>query len=269
MRIRSLSAALAATALVLTAGCSNSSDVAGGDDPAPAAASADGAGSDGDALTPASFASTVAAAQSDATSAHVEMSMEIGGQSIEGTGDVAIAEDPDDVEMAMSMAAAGQDIDLIFTGGLVYLRLPAMTGEKWIKADPDDPTAQQLTGSFGQMKEQMDPSKGLEMLEGAITDVENTGETEQLDGVEAVRYDVTVDTAKLGDGSLGAGLPKEIVYSYWLGPDDLPRKVLFELTGAQAEMTYSDWGEPVDVEVPAKKDTMKLDQVPGLGALGG
>jgi hypothetical protein len=45
----------------------------------------------------------------------------------------------------------------------------------------------------------------------------------------------------------------------FVGPDNLPRRMVTELAGAETTIDYSKWGEPVDIKAPPAKDVSDQD----------
>lgn len=257
MRIRTIPTALAALALAMTAGCGSSADLADGDGGDASTASSQ-TGSGGGAkdegattLTSANFAEVLAGAQVEAQTAHMTMSIGAGGQKIAAEADVATDPDPDKTAMRMTMDMGGQDLEMILLKGTIYTKAPGMSGGKWMKISLDDAKGA-AAESFAQMRDSMDPAKSIESLKAALKTVEKTGETETIDGVEATRYDVVVDTSKIEgmDGAAAAQLPEEFTYQYWVGPDDLPRKVVVDMAQMPIEMSFTKWGEDLDIKAP-------------------
>ncbi|MFD1825089.1 MULTISPECIES: DUF6612 family protein [Mumia] len=256
MRTRTISAAVAALALALTAGCGSSADVAdGGDGGAGATPSTSSQGGSSDEgateLTSANFADTLGGAQTDARSAHMTISMEAAGQKIDAEADVITDSDPSKTAMRMTMDASGQSIEMTLVDGALYMKAPGMPEGKWMKLSLDA-AAGAAGESFGQLRDSMDPTKSIENLKDALKSVTATGQTETIDGVEASRYDVVVDTSKIAgmEAAAAAQLPAEITYEYWVGPDDLPRKVVMDVAQIPMEMTFTKWGEDVEITAP-------------------
>ncbi|WP_370616267.1 DUF6612 family protein [Mumia qirimensis] len=270
MRIRTLSTAVAALGLVLVAGCGSSADLVGdgSDSTQTSSTTSQGSGdvSEGTTtLTTANFAEVVSGAQTDARSTHMTMSMEVAGQSIEAQADVTTDTDPTKSAMRMTMDMGGQDVEMVLVDGVVYTKAPGMPEGKWMKIDLAD-AAGAAGGSFAQLRDSIDPAQSIKNLKDSLKDLKDTGETETLDGVEARRFDAVVDTSKLAGlpAAAGAQIPDEITYQYWVGPDNLPRKVVLEGLGTPMELTFSKWGEDVAVEAPPAADV-----VDGSSMLGG
>lgn len=214
-------------------------------------------GSDG-ALGTDDFAERVSSAQLEAGSAHLEGSFGGGGQEVELEGDVVVAEDPEEVALQVSVGVPGasQGFSMIVVDQTLYI--DQGQGGKYFQVDlddPSDPLAQQFSAAI----QGADPSAQIEALDEALISLEEVG-NETVDGVEATQYEATLDSAKLLDegafgeqppGSAGQ-LPKRLVYDILIGEDDLVRRFDFEVAGIASTFTFSDWGEPVDVQAPPK-----------------
>lgn len=271
MRTRTLAAAFAAVALAFTAGCGSVTDAAsGGDDTSSSSSSSskgdtsEGGSSDEGAtvLTTDNFADELSGAQVEAQTAHMTLSADVMGQSMEAQADVKTDADPANSAMSMTMDVAGQSIEMVMADGAIYMKAPGTPQDKWMKISLDDVSAAGGE-ALAEMRNSMDPAQAIKNLKDALKTVKDTGETETLDGVEAKRYDVTLDTAKIADmaGQDAASIPDEITYQYWVGPDNLPRKVVVDLAGMPMEMTFTKWGEDVDIAAPPADEVVDGSQM--------
>lgn len=268
MNVR-LKQTIAALALVLTAGTSLAA--CGGDDTAKAQGDSSSVGEKASTtLTKDNFFTEVAKAQQDAGTSHVEMAFGLAGQQIKASGDVSVAEDVADTKMAMTMSAGAQgDFDMRLVDGVFYMNMGPITQNKFAKIDLTD-TSNPIGKQFSGLLDSVDPAKQLQQLQGAITSFEQKGAAKKIDGVEATPYVVGVDAKKVADqlGAAGASasaqLPQEIVYTMYVGPDNLPRRISLDLSGTTMTMDYSKWGEDVTIEAPAKDQISDVD----LGQMG-
>lgn len=140
-------------------------------------------------------------------------------------------------------------------GGKKYLRIP-LTGTSEVAK-----TYTALTQGFtkaGDVESSVDQWR-------SIPDLKEVG-TEKVDGVTATKYTGSVDPAKPPAGAskavqnayalaARAGVTS-VQTSIWIGPDGLPLKVVSTSTGGASGtttsvITYTGWGDPVDVKVPA------------------
>ena len=276
-------AVLAAAALVLAGSvtaCGGGDDSDGAQDEATASDSAttDGADaeepSDGDDqpadggadLTEANFATTLVSAQSEADTVHLTGSFGSGQQALAMDGDMQTG-DPDDLAMDVQLEVPqlGSDARMILLDQTVYMNLGQPTGDKYAEidlSDPSDPLGQQ----FGPLLDTADPGRSIAALDEGMQTLDKVG-GEELDGVATTQYRAVVDTEKALAASgvsenmppeAAAQLPKTLTYDVWVGDDDgLIRKMTFDLLGQTSELTFSDWGEDVEIEAPPASEITK------------
>ena len=219
-------------------------------------------------LTVENFAQTIAAAQSqiDPVSCTFELSVTALGTTMSSTGAMRATEDGvAEMSMTMDLPDVGS-VDMLMVDGAVYMNMGELTGGKWFVIDIDDPSL-----GLDQMPE-VDPVGDAQDLQPALISVTKVGEPEVVDGVEVQEYEVVVEPAKVGGDmkkqmdeswaqleEQGIELPTELTYHYFLGADGLMRRVSVEmLDGLSTEMTFADWGQPVDIEAPPASETIAL-----------
>lgn len=263
-----------------------------------------GGTTDGTALTvfgdTQSLAQAASAETSKAQSAKFTLEMPLGQQVVKGHGAGSFV--PGNPAMAMTMDAAGQQMEMRFVDKTFYLKIPNMPrgmgdpGKPWVKITPDGggPFAKMLGPMAKQMGEQTDPSKMLERIQkaGAITKSEQT----ELGGQPVSHYWIELDLGKVPEMStLPEGMPQELIdkmkqqfagvkvpMQLWLNSDSLPVKITMDMAPVMEAvgkasgqpsasvpmgtmtMTYSDWGKPVDVQAPPadKVGELKMPQMP-------
>jgi hypothetical protein len=209
-------------------------------------------------VTQAAWLDSVTEAQLDAQSARMEMEMDVAGQTVTMSGVVRGAEELTEsaMQMEMEVPGAGQagSIEMILLDGTLYMNMGSLTQGKYVTLDLDDPSAEQF---FGGLQSQVNLAETTRMLEDSITSFEEAG-SETVDGVETTKYVVTVDTEKFFDQQGGLGelppsvdVPDSLTYTYWVDDEDLPVRVTTDMGGLGAmDMSFSDWGEPVEIEAP-------------------
>ncbi|MDO9378224.1 MAG: LppX_LprAFG lipoprotein [Nocardioidaceae bacterium] len=266
MKLRpTLVAGVAAAALTLTA-CGGGAEEAATDGTGSVASGTTAT------LTQANFVDQVGQAQREARTSHLEMTIDAGSQQVEAEGEVEVGESGQDSAMAMEMTLPGVGaVEVRLVDGTLYTNLGPLSENKFATIDLDDPN-NPLAKSFGGVVDQMDPSASLQALEGAITSFEKAGSPQEIDGVEAQPYAVVVDTAKAGKaagtdvtGEAAGAVPAEVTATFWVGEDNLPRRVTSEVSGAKVQVDFTKWGEDVDVEAPPASQITKND--PFAGAL--
>lgn len=211
-------------------------------------------------LTKDNFAELVAAAQKNAKTSHVVMAIGGSGQEIKAEGDVVSGDTPAEFAMAMTMdlgaVAGGQVMEMRLVDEVFYMGMGALTDNKFAKIDLSD-ESNPLSKQYGDMMDQIDPSKHMESIKEAVKLFKEKGDAIEIDGIEAQPYELVIDTAKFGDVASGAGtegVPNEIVMTMFIGTDNLPRRVTTKFASQTIQMDYSKWGEPVTIEAPPASD---------------
>jgi hypothetical protein len=257
-------------AVVLLAGLSLSA-CGDKDDSAGDKAGSNSAGGGTAALTEANFSQVLGDSQTKAKSAHVEMTVGVSGQSIKAQGDVKVGSSPEDTAMTMTMdMGSSMNFEMRVVDQVFYMNMGKMSDDKFIKIDLTD-DSNPFAKQYGEIMEQMDPAKQMEQFKDAVTSFEKKGEPQTIDGVKAQPYVVTVDTSKIKafkdlPEASRSQVPDTIVYTMYIGPDNLLRRMEFELAGSKSTMDYSKWGEPVDIKAPPAGEISDKD-FSGLGGM--
>ena len=256
--------AIAAAGLVL-AGCGSSGSGANGD----------GVGKPADtSLTEANFITTITAAQKKAKTSHIAMTIDASGQKIKADGEYAVGATAADAKAALKMDLSSLgvgNIEVRLLDQNFYLNFGPMSNNKFAKIDLTD-KSNPIAKQYGGLVDQLDPAKQLGQFKKALKSVKKKGAAVSIDGVEAQPYELVVDTTQLeGLGSLGglgtgagAKLPDSLTYTMFVGPDNLPRRLVSDAAGSQVTVDYSKWGESVDIKAPSKDeitDSSMLDQL--------
>ena len=217
-------------------------------------------------LTEANFATTLVSAQSEADTVHLTGTFGSGQQALAMDGDMQTG-DPDDLAMDVQLEVPqlGSGVRMILLDQTVYMNLGQPTGNKYAEidlSDPSDPLGQQ----FGPLLDTADPGRSIAALDEGMQTLDKVGGA-QLDGVATTQYRAVVDTEKALAASgvsenmppqAAAQLPKTLTYDVWVGDDDgLIRKMSFDLLGQSSELTFSDWGEDVEIEAPPASEISK------------
>lgn len=220
----------------------------------------------GEALTDASVIPAVTAAATKASTSHVSMTIGVGGQSIKAEGDVEVGAAASDTSMALTMdlgmAGAGK-LDMRLVDQVFYLNFGSMTQNKFARIDLTD-ESNPLGKQYGQLIDQVDPSKQLKQFAKALKSFDKKGGAEQIDGVDAQPYEIVVDTAKIAGlldlpNGASSSIPETMTYTMFIGPDNLPRRIATDVAGAKMTVDYSKWGESVDIKAPAAGDISDQD----------
>ena len=257
----------AVTVLVLVAGGSLG---ACSDDKGPQAS-----GSSSETLTQENFFDEVTQAQTKAGTSHISMSVRVAGQDVKAEGDLKVGTTPADTAMAMTMNTGQSGLGSIETrlvDEVFYLNFGPMTGNKFARIDLND-KSNPIGKQYGELVGNIDPTQQFKEFEGAVRSFDQKGKTISIDGVEARPYVIVVDPAKLSSAKkAGESLPKSIEYTMYVGPDNLPRRVITQLPdasgagGSTMTINYSKWGEKVSIAKPKASEISDKDF---LGELGG
>lgn len=164
--------------------------------------------------------------------------------------------------MTMSMPGLG-DMEIRLVEGVLYMNMGAMTENKFVVVDTEQgPMAEQ----FGPMLGQMDPRRQIELFEEALVEIEQEGEAEQIDGVEATPYRLVLDTETIVSASganeedlQGVDLPETLEFIMFVGEDDLPRRIVMDMMGTASTIDFSGWGDDVEISAPGADEITDVD----------
>ncbi len=208
-------------------------------------------------LTEDNFIDRISAAQLDAGTVHLSMDM---GDSVEGSveSDQEFSTDPQKTRMHMTMSASGVDSEIILVDGKLFMNLGAMSQNKFIDMSADPASA----ASVDAMIDQVNPETQLAGFRAALTEFVANPSTTTIDGVETTQLTLTLDTKRMFEASMPEDMPvdslietlgESVVYEMFIGPDDLPRRIVMPNTAGLGTATqeYTKWGEPVSIEAPA------------------
>ncbi len=91
--------------------------------------------------------------------------------------------------------------------------------------------------------------------------------------MNAQPYVIAVDSSKLSAAKdASKSLPKKLEYTMYIGPDNLPRRVLTELPGVAGgggstmTINYTKWGEKVSITKPKASEITEKDFFSQLGS---
>ena len=250
-------AALALIAGLTLAGCGDKDapTATGGGDSGASAARESGGGD----LTQANFADEVFDAILDAGSAKIHFESGTGGKKFIGEGE---AQYGDELAIRMTMPnPAGGDAkqEMVMVGDTMYMGV----GDKYMSMSLDAMRGQGMPD----MSANLDPKKQQAAFEAAVTEFKQSGKSETLDGVEATPYVITLDPSKAPD-TFGKTSSDPLTFTYFIGPDNLPRKMVYADKNGDFVATYTDWGEPVDIKAPPADKVMEMGDMGDMGGMG-
>ena len=231
-------------------------------------------GGSSETLTQANFFDEVTQAQTEAGTSHIAMSVRVAGQDVKAEGDLKVGTSAADTALAMAMNT-GQSglgsVEMRLVDEIFYLNFGPMTGNKFARIDLND-SSNPIGKQYGELVGNIDPSQQLKEFEGAVTSFDQKGKTTTIDGVQARPYVIVVDPSKLPSAAkAGESLPKTIEYTMYVGPDNLPRRVISQLPdptgtgGATMTVNYSKWGEKVSIAKPKASEISDKDFLSQLG----
>ncbi|HUQ00793.1 MAG TPA: hypothetical protein VM093_10080 [Aeromicrobium sp.] len=157
-------------------------------------------------------------------------------------------------KMAMRMAmtpptgATATSHDVIVIGDTVYVPIE----DKYMSMSMDSMKGQGLPD----MSSALDPHVQAKAFDSAVTAFKQAGPSESIDGVKATPYAITIDPKKAPD-VFGATFTEPLSFVFFVGPDDLPRKMVYKDPNGEFVAKYSHWGRPVNIEAPPADKIMK------------
>lgn len=183
------------------------------------------------------------------TSGHMTMELRAGGQSFAGEGDIAYEDGRPLMVLTMTMPGAGET-EIRVIGTDMYLRIPGVTGKKFMKTDLSDPN-----NPLGDMSDMLDPAKAFAQYREGYTSVRFVGEDE-VQGETMRHYVARVDPSRVDalKGQPGVDQLPPFTFDLWLDDEDRVRQAEAEMAVAgqtmTMEMSLTDIGKDVDVQAP-------------------
>jgi len=203
----------------------------------------------------ATFVDDLKAGLEASTTAQMTMAMDMGGQALNADGEVDYTTSPPQMAMTMeSPAAAGQTIEMRLVDGVMYMNMGQMTGDKFVKYDLSDPD--NLPPGMDQLTSTMNPLAAFDSFEEGLQSVVFVGDDE-INGEQLGHYKIKVDTSKIDqfkELQTQTQVPKTIGYDLWLDDQNRMRKMTMAMNMGmplKMEVSFDDWGAPVDIEAPA------------------
>lgn len=222
----------------------------------------------GTELTADNFVTRISAAQLRAGSAHLETKIEGQGSAITASADMEFSEIAKDLRMHMIMdmpvdEKTSTKAELKLIKGKVYMSLGELTANKWVEVSED----QSGVLNIDDLTAQTDPAAQFAAFETALQSLTKSGGEEEIDGVKTTEYTLALDPEKLltSTGQIEAVGPEELLalgksveYKLFVGPDDLPRRIVMDLGTGVSTLDYSKWGEDTDIKAPNRGDITKM-----------
>lgn len=197
----------------------------------------------------------------------VTMKISVEGGAMQGSPAAGLQNQTCQVDISNTEVACEGAGESVFTEDAMYMKMPGQgqSGKPWMKQSLNSSELSKNMGQMGKMLQFSD----IESILPPGSEITDQKEV-QLNGEKATRYDVTTDLQKAVPGSEGlrkssletlinAGVG-EINKTVWVDSNNLLMKVKnvtpsMEIAGQQIpettqNITYSDWGDPVDITVP-------------------
>jgi hypothetical protein len=221
-------------------------------------------------------------AMAKAKTAKVSFSSKVADQQIGGQGAFRFSGETFAADLSVVLPGMGK-ARLILLPTALYLKLPTTAGlpagKPWLEIRTDgkgekNPLATTLSPLMDQLKQGFDPKTNFGILQ-ATTTVKAAG-TEVIDGVKTTKYTSTIDLAKaagIAKGPLAdqyrtlvsSGV-KSMDYSIWVDGDNLPRKFSTVVPTTKGSVTatgtYRDWGKPITVKAPPRRQIATMPRLP-------
>lgn len=148
------------------------------------------------------------------------------------------------MEQQMTLQVEGQAMEIVSTGGIIYLKGLPGSAKPWAKIDlkADDPVSKMFAGLAGDMSDPRQLAKALEGTKATV--VSSTA--------DASSYDVTIDpSAILGEeGSTAVPSTAPVKARYSLDAQGRPTTMVAQVQGQTVKITYGNWGKPVTIKAP-------------------
>lgn len=218
-------------------------------------------GNEPDKLTAETLFPRVSKAQQKAGSSHISMTLTAPtGQKFNSRGQMKLGANAQNTAMAMTVDSGTGGlgtVELRLVDRAFYISLGALTQNKFAKIDLTD-KSNPIARQYGSILENVDPARQVRQYEDAITKFDASGEATEIDGVEAQPYRITVDPSKAEQLKQldPAALPESITFTLYVGPDDLPRRMVSQMPSpsgtTKLQLDYTRWGEKVTIMAPSK-----------------
>lgn len=238
--------ALALTAVLGLTACGDPGDDSAGKTPSSASSASSSSssgslasGKAGDSVDGGDLATKMTDAMVKAGSGSIALDL---GSEGRATGSFSIKDGT--MQQQMTMAIQGQTMQIVSTGGIIYMKGIPGSKKPWVKIDPkgDDPVSQMFAGMAGDMG---DPRQLAKALEGSkATEVSSTADSST--------YDVTIDPDALLGGAAGSAAPatEPVKARYTLDAENRPTLMVVDVQGQSLKVTFGDWGTPVTITAP-------------------
>ena len=212
-------------------------------------------------LTQDNFLERTTNAMLKAKSYHVDMTAEAGGTNVVFGGDMRTSDDPSEIvaEMTIPIDAAGTKMGMRVVDGKMYMQLPQTQG-KWLVLDNSIPGFEGIEDNLSQidvlgtMNETKDNNSAIQKFTAEPN-------SETIDGVSTTKLTLVFDAKQYMDEKWDASSGDTVTMIYFVGPEDLIRRIIMELGPSVVTMDMSNWGEPLDVTAPSADEIITFEEM--------
>lgn len=238
MKTVSLAAVALCGALALSA-CGNATTPSNGTSTTSTSSASGAALKPGDTVDGAALATRMTAAMVKAGSGTIAMDLaaigKVSGSFVISSGGM---------QQQMAMTIQGHAMQIVSTGGLIYMKGLPGSAKPWVKIDPkaNDSTSRMFAGLTGNMG---DPRQLAKVLRGTKATVVSSSAT-------ATQYDVTIDPSKLAGSTGQPSAPSvgPVKARCTLDAQDRPTEMDVVAGGQDVKVTFGGWGTPVTIQTP-------------------
>lgn len=219
-------------------------------------------GDEPERLTVKTLFSRVSAAQAKAGSSTIAMTLTTPtGEKFNSHGQMKLGKRAEDTAMAMTVTGETGGlgtVELRLVDRAFYISLGALTQNKFAKIDLTD-KSNPIARQYGDIIKNVDPARQVRQYQDAITKFDATGDPVEIDGVKTQPYKISIDPSKSNQLKQldAASLPASVTFTLYVGPDDLPRRMVSRMPTKNSEATklqmdYTKWGDKVTITAPSK-----------------
>ncbi len=212
-------------------------------------------------LTQDNFLDRTTNAMLNEPSWHAKIIVEAEGTSMTLTSDMFRSDDPSEKIMHTTVPIddLGTMAELLLVDGQVYMQMPQTQG-KWLALDESTPGFDSIKNSLNQ-SDVTGTLEKIENMSSAITDFTAEPDAETIDGVSTTKLSLELDAKKAMGEKWDSSVGNTITAVYFVGPDDLIRRIVMKTGPALVTMDMSKWGEPLDVTAPSADEITTLDEI--------
>jgi hypothetical protein len=209
-------------------------------------------------------------------SGHVTLTASIGSgaEVVQLSGDGDFQTKPALGAMTMTVRGSGIDstMDEVLSGSTIYMRSPLFAsalpaGKSWLSVDLQR-FGKRFGIDFNQLAQQS-PADALESLKKNASVTKVGAET--IDGTPTTHYRALVDVSRLSPKLQQATDLKTLPVDVWIDDSGLVRRLSESYTVSESgrslpttlRMLFSNYGEPVDVQVPSADETLDMTKLGG------